>query len=112
MTESHLPFLFHMSLWPSVLMLLPSTLGHFAPEADFDLKALLPSDLPLSLNHWPTSEVQSPSVAKFPGLQRGHMDQEDFEVAQHPLWPSSHLEGGCMKDWVWGQPRPGAAGLQ
>lgn len=45
---------------------------HFAPKADFDLKALLPSDLPLSLNHWPTSEVQSPSVAKFPGLRGTH----------------------------------------
>lgn len=68
--------------------------------------------LPLSLNHWPTSQVQSPSVAKFPRLQKGHIDQEGFDAAQHPLWPSSYLEGVCMKDWVWGQPRPGAAGLQ
>lgn len=96
-TESYLPFLFHVFPWPSGLVFLPSAPGHFAPEADFDFKVLLLSDLPLSLNHWPTSKVQSPSVAKFPGLQKGHMDQEGFDLAQHSLWPSSHLGGGLYE---------------
>lgn len=92
-TERHLLLLASRVPCGLLVGIVSLSTGHSTPESDF--KALLPRQLPPSLSHWPTSGVQSPCAAKAPLASiKDTLDQKSFGVAQHPLWPSSHLEGG------------------